>query len=482
MGGQLYRPKVDEKRIANVIEKSGDARSAYRRDLARLIHSPCFRRLQGKAQLFPSDEDDFFRNRLTHSLEVAQIATGIALNLNQSEKQLRSQPIDVDLVHFAALAHDLGHPPFGHDGERALDQIMKQHGGFEGNAQTLRILTKLEKKEIGRRAILTSGKDDIRVGLNLTYRSIASILKYDDEIPASRSKNSDVRKGYYGTEAPLINDIRSKVAPGCRVGKFKTIECSIMDLADDIAYSTYDLEDAFKAGFLSPISMAAADNLLKQKIAAVVNKKMQKEYSKAVYEHEKLTVSGVNGIILSMFEAIFMPSEELSERMSKKDFANEELSYALSAEVDAASQMLRQEGFFRSDFTSKLVYAFLSNVRFIWNDTSPPLSTVRLDVGAFQAIEVLKRFAYEALIMSHRFKMADRRGREIIDRIFKALLEKGGERLLPEDVREVYLSKADKGWRRRTICDFIASMTDRYCLEFYSRLIGINVPSIYKPY
>jgi dGTPase len=84
--------------------------------------------------------------------------------------------------------------------------------------------------------------------------------------------------------------------------------------------------------------------------------------------------------------------------------------------------------------------------------------------------------------MSHRFKMADRRGREIIERIFKALLENDGERLLPDDVREVYASKPDKIWRRRTICDFIASMTDRYCLEFYSRLIGINAPSIYKPY
>ena len=143
----MYNPKVDEKRVLDVTKKQGDARSPYRRDVARLIHSPCFRRLQGKAQLFPSDEGDFFRNRLTHSLEVAQIASGIALNLNQNKKELSGtdHAIDVDLVHFAALAHDLGHPPFGHDGERALDQLMRPYGGFEGNAQTLRILARLEK-------------------------------------------------------------------------------------------------------------------------------------------------------------------------------------------------------------------------------------------------------------------------------------------------------------------------------------------------
>src|SRR5260221_9915049 len=133
MAPPLYQPQIDSHRAVTANQKAGDARSPYRRDLARLVHSPCFRRLQGKAQLFPSDENDFFRNRLTHSLEVAQIATGIALNLNSREKELKRSPIDIDLVHFAALAHDLGHAPFGHDGERALDQVMRRHGGFEGN-------------------------------------------------------------------------------------------------------------------------------------------------------------------------------------------------------------------------------------------------------------------------------------------------------------------------------------------------------------
>jgi dGTPase len=481
MVAALYNRGVDEKRVVEVKQKAGDARRAYRRDSARLIHSPCFRRLQGKAQLFPSDENDFFRNRLTHSLEVAQIATGIALNLNSREKELRRPPIDIDLVNFAALAHDLGHPPFGHDGERALDQLMKRHGGFEGNAQTIRILTRLEKKEIEGHPILRKGKD-VRTGLNLTYRSIASVLKYDQVIPNKRAKNSRVVKGYYLAEAPLIADIRSAIAPGCKSGKFKTLECGIMDLADDIAYSTYDLEDAFKAGFLSPLSMAAADDSLKQRIADVVNAKMRIIYPKALCDREALTNEGVDRVVLSMMEELFQPSHEVFDRMQRTDMSYEELSYALSAQVSAASTTLQEEGRFRNEFTSKLVYAFMSDIEFIWNPEAPALSSVRLKLGTFQAIEVLKRYAYEALVMSNRFKMADRRGREIIEHIFNALTQAGGERLLPEDVRSTFDASSKKDWKMRAVCDFIASMTDRYCLEFYSRLIGINAPSIYKPY
>lgn len=255
-----------------------------------------------------------------------------------------------------------------------------------------------------------------------------------------------------------------------------------MDIADDIAYSTYDLEDAFKAGFLSPISMAGSDDSLKLRIAEVVNEKLKENYPPEVWERELLTVQSVDRIVLSMLEALFQPSEELVRRIADRTVLNDELSYALSAEVFAASTMLREEGSFRSDFTSKLVYAFMSDIQLKWKDETPALSSVRLGVGTFQAIEVLKRFAYEALVLSNRFKMADRRGGDIIGKIFHSIEEKDGDRLLPDDVRRVYLASPAESWRHRTICDFIASMTDRYCVEFYSRLIGINAPSIYKPY
>lgn len=152
-------------------------RSGFRRDYGRLLHSPSFRRLQGKTQLFPGHESDFFRNRLTHSLEVAQVAKGIALKLNASYTCFQKSPINTDLVELAALAHDLGHPPFGHNGERALDDCMKQYGGFEGNAQTLRLLSRIEKKVFDEPAVkdaldmcgISADGRDRRRGLNLTY-------------------------------------------------------------------------------------------------------------------------------------------------------------------------------------------------------------------------------------------------------------------------------------------------------------------------
>jgi dGTPase len=197
-------------------------RSGFRRDFQRLSHSPSFRRLQGKTQLFPSEEHDFYRTRLTHSLEVAQIAKSIAIRLNNTDEYFSSHSkanIDLDIVEFAGLAHDLGHPPFGHNGEYVLDELMLDSGGFEGNAQTLRILTRLEKKTTTQVPVGSAiDRDlDVRRGLNLTCRSLASILKYDDQIPNTKDerqrRNSDKRphKGYYGCDAETVRFIKANV-------------------------------------------------------------------------------------------------------------------------------------------------------------------------------------------------------------------------------------------------------------------------------
>jgi dGTPase len=241
-----YRP-LDERRAA---------REPYN---ARLVHCPAFRRLQGKTQFFPG-ESDFFRNRLTHSLEVAQISKSIAIKLNYDyfgDATDDDHRISTDLVEFAALAHDLGHPPFGHNGEAALDECMRAVGGFEGNAQTLRILSRVEKKRTttGPRYIEFQDGQDARLGLNLTFRSLASILKYDEEI-LTRSENDPITKGYYAEERELVEKIKKHVTgKNDYEEKFKTVECDIMDIADDIAYSTYDFEDAMKAGFTSVLDV-----------------------------------------------------------------------------------------------------------------------------------------------------------------------------------------------------------------------------------
>lgn len=203
-------------------------RDQARRDYARLIHCPAFRRLQGKTQLFPSHESDFFRNRLTHSLEVAQIAKSIAIRVNSTDAFFKKIPVNLDMVEFAGLAHDLGHPPFGHNGEATLDRLMLRYGGFEGNAQTLRLLARIEKKVTTEfpsvsqvaRPVDPATFTDLRLGLNLTYRTLASILKYDRMIPESKTgreaqgtENKPV-KGYYAAEAKLVERIKAHVAPG----------------------------------------------------------------------------------------------------------------------------------------------------------------------------------------------------------------------------------------------------------------------------
>ena len=233
-----YKPSDQERAAKEKISdlSNEEYREEFRRDYARLIHSPSFRRLQGKTQLYPGRESDFFRNRLTHSLEVAQIAKSIAIRLN-SEISNNENQISLDICEVAGLAHDIGHPPFGHQGEEALDECMRDFGGFEGNAQTLRILTRLEKKALF--DVSEGYSYDNRAGLNLTFRSLASVLKYDRVIPEKNDNRTSEwinhpMKGYYNSESDIVSQIKEKVISSDVEG-FKTIECSIMDLADDIA-------------------------------------------------------------------------------------------------------------------------------------------------------------------------------------------------------------------------------------------------------
>lgn len=168
---------------------------------------------------------------------------------------------------------------------------MKKNGGFEGNAQTLRILSRVEKKVFvpntadDHCAIAADGTDN-RLGLNLTYRSLASVLKYDKKIPLRRAKAESLCKGYYASEASVVGEIKRNVGGTSGANQFKTIECQIMDIADDIAYSTYDLEDAMKGGFTHPLQLLSkvfGDKDLFEKLFKKVAKEIDGLQERDVY-------------------------------------------------------------------------------------------------------------------------------------------------------------------------------------------------------
>ena len=517
----MYIDKHDEIRIFDIHNERfsglGDElyRSPFYRDYGRLIHSPSFRRLQGKCQLFPGNESDFFRNRLTHSIEVAQIGKAIANRLNwilsgggqekggKGKKPMsRSQIvpyIDTDLVEFAGLAHDLGHPPFGHQGEAALDKLMINHGRFEGNAQTLRLLCRIEKKIKDDQKIpaepdnnnyygFSNNGVDRRKGLNPTTRALASILKYDHEI--GTGNRSELEKGYYHQEKEIVDQLKRVLGRGKKIGEFKTVEMQIMDFADDIAYSVYDLEDSMKGGFINGLDLKSGHVEIFDEIAVEVSAKLKRTYTRDNLYKITNNIFKDEMPMLKVLESTPYGSELwdqlMDDGMILRNSTNMSyLSYKLQA----------KNGYYRNYLTSWLVGLFIRSINIEPNESNPAFSRVYIDTKLSMSdhkqkdvdviINVLKRFTYKLQIESSRLKIVEMRGWDIVDTIFHKLLDCKGE-IMPEDYKYIYKhvsnisNETDRELQQyRTICDFIASMTDKYAVEFHGRLKSENPRSIF---
>ena len=212
-----YASDTEQSRGRRYSEPESPIRTVFQRDRDRIIHSAAFRRLKHKTQVFVYHEGDYYRTRLTHSIEVAQIARTICRVLG----------LDEDLGEALALAHDLGHTPFGHAGEEALDEVMQPHGGFDHNAQTLRVLTVLEQRYIG------------FDGLNLTWETLEGIAKHNGPLVAKPGQPLPQFIVQYDSEHPLGLD----TYPGA--------EAQVAALSDDIAYNNHDIDDGLRAGLFT---------------------------------------------------------------------------------------------------------------------------------------------------------------------------------------------------------------------------------------
>jgi len=218
----VYACDPDRSRGRLFAEPPSKTRSPFRRDCDRVIHSTAFRRLKYKTQVFVFHEGDHYRTRLTHSLEVAQIARALARQLG----------LDEDLTEALALAHDLGHPPFGHAGERALDACLQGHGGFDHNAQTLRVVTSLEHRY--------PGFD----GLNLTWETLEGIVKHNGPL-TERGGAAAGRHRDHGIPAAISDYVASH---DLELWSFASLEAQVAAIADDIAYDAHDIDDGLRAG------------------------------------------------------------------------------------------------------------------------------------------------------------------------------------------------------------------------------------------
>ncbi|MBP2319663.1 dGTPase [Kibdelosporangium banguiense] len=384
-------------------------RSPFSRDRARVLHSAALRRLAGKTQVVgPGEGTEVYgvpRTRLTHSLEVAQIGREIAEELG----------CDPDVVDTAGLAHDIGHPPFGHNGETALDMAARAHGGFEGNAQTLRILTRLEPKADG-------------VGLNLTRAVLDASVKYPwPRRPGKR------KFGVYEDDRPVFDWIRQG-APDRRC----CLEAQVMDWSDDVAYSVHDVEDGVRAGRISLAVLAGS-----QERAAIA----------------ELAAKHFSDEPLSELEAAAAHLLDLPA-----------LAAAVGYDGSVGAQVALKR--LTSELVGRFASAAVTETRRVHGEGALTRYSADLVVPRQAAVEValLKSLALR-YVMSDPARLAMQEyQRQLLTELLGALGERAPDALEPA-FQPAWRDAGDDGQRFRVLIDQVASLTDAQAVAWHERLV-----------
>jgi dGTPase len=407
---------VDRARRVPEAPKS-PARTAFERDRARVVHSAALRRLGAKTQVLVPASDDFVRTRLTHTLEVAQVGRELAKALG----------CDPDVVDAACLAHDLGHPPFGHNGERALADLTAHVGGFEGNAQTLRLLTRLEPKVVD--------ADGASAGLNLTRASLDASVKYPwgaADAPVGPDGVRTTKFGVYPDDQEAFAWLREGAPPGVRC-----LEAQVMDLADDIAYSVHDVEDAVVAGRLDPGVLADAE--VRDRVVATA----RTWYGEAV---------GEPALRAAMARLPRMPSWVRGFDGSRG---------ALAALKDMTSDLIGR-------FCRGAIAA--TRERYGTGPLTRYAASLVVPETVLAEITVLKGLA-AAFVMAPREMEPLYAGQRRLLRDLVAELFERPDQLEPPFAAD-WATAADDGARLRVVVDQVASLTDVSAADWHARLLG----------
>ncbi|MFZ3150605.1 MAG: deoxyguanosinetriphosphate triphosphohydrolase [Anaerolineaceae bacterium] len=350
-------------------EEEADFRTRFQRDRERILHTTAFRRLEYKTQVFINHEGDYYRTRLTHSLEVAQLGRSVARSLGANE----------DLIETICLAHDLGHPPFGHSGEAALAKLMKDYGGFNHNNQSVRIVTTLENRY-----------PDFP-GLNLSWEVLEGMVKHETDYDISSAKEYDP-------------ELRGH------------LEAQIANVADELAYTSHDLDDGLRSGMITPSQL---DGIA---IWEIVN------------------------------ESIGRRKTETLDELTRHQIIRRLIGFEVTDLIQSVDRYLRRSGVKSALELQKL-----------------PYNVVGFSEDMYRRNRELKDFLFANLYRHYRVVRMAAKAERIVTELFN--IYQSTPATLPANVQETI---GERGLER-TICDYLAGMTDRFAIEEYKRLFDADV-------